>query len=109
AAEGGGGGQQRGRVRCELQPKPLPARDARRDAWLAGRGIRVLRIAAADVLDETSREGIVRLIADEDRKRPPPLRYARHRPRGGGRCGRRRRRPSVTPSPHHPTCLARAA
>jgi len=49
-----------------------PARDARRDAWLAGRGVRVLRIPAADVLDEVRREGVLRLIAEEARHRPPP-------------------------------------
>ena len=36
--------------------------DARRDAWLAGQGIRVLRFAAADVLDEDAREGVMLAI-----------------------------------------------
>lgn len=49
-----------------------PARDIRRDAWLASRGIRVLRIPAADILDENARDGVVRLIAEEARNRPPP-------------------------------------
>ena len=49
-----------------------PARDARRDAWLAARGVRVLRIPAADVLDEDRREGVLRLIAEQARLRPPP-------------------------------------
>jgi very-short-patch-repair endonuclease len=51
-----------------------PARDARRDAWLASQGIRVLRIPAAAVLDEDSLEGVLRLIAEEARvrNRPPP-------------------------------------
>jgi very-short-patch-repair endonuclease len=51
-------------------------RDARRDAWLARRGIRVLRVAAGDVLDETRREGVLRWIAEEAQARlgrkPPP-------------------------------------
>jgi very-short-patch-repair endonuclease len=37
-----------------------PARDEQRDAWLAHRGIRVLRIAASDVRDEF--DGVVGLI-----------------------------------------------
>jgi len=51
-----------------------PARDVRRDAWLARRGIRVLRIPAAAVLDEGRLEGVLRLIAEEARARcgPPP-------------------------------------
>jgi very-short-patch-repair endonuclease len=47
-----------------------PARDIRRDAGLASRGVRVLRIPAADVLDEDRREGILRLIAEEALHRP---------------------------------------
>lgn len=51
-----------------------PARDARRDGWLAGRGVRVLRVAARDVLDEDSLEGVLRLIVHVARPRlgPPP-------------------------------------
>ena len=56
-----------------------PARDARRDAWLAARGVKVLRVMAADVLDEDRREGVLRMIAEEARgsvgggcDRPPP-------------------------------------
>jgi very-short-patch-repair endonuclease len=49
-----------------------PARDSRRDAWLAGQGVRVLRVAAADVLDEERREGVLRQIAEAARHRPPP-------------------------------------
>jgi very-short-patch-repair endonuclease len=49
-----------------------PARDARRDAWLASQGIRVLRIRAIDVLDEDSREGVLRLILQVARHEPPP-------------------------------------
>ena len=42
-----------------------PARDARRDAWLAARGVKVLRVPAAEVLDEDRREGVLRMIAEE--------------------------------------------
>jgi very-short-patch-repair endonuclease len=49
-----------------------PVRDARRDAWLASRGVRVLRVQAIDVLDEDSREGVLRLIAEVARNGPPP-------------------------------------
>jgi very-short-patch-repair endonuclease len=38
--------------------------DARRDGWLAGRGIRVMRIAASDVLDERALEGMLVMIAE---------------------------------------------
>ena len=47
-----------------------PGRDARRDAWLAVRGVRVLRVAAADVLDEERLEGVLRMIVEEARARP---------------------------------------
>ena len=63
-----------------------PERDPRRDAWLAARGVTVMRIAAGDVmraLDETV-DGIVRMAtalieADAPHHRPaggppPPLR-----------------------------------
>jgi very-short-patch-repair endonuclease len=51
-----------------------PARDARRDAWLAGQGVRVVRVAARDILDEEGLGGVLWLIAEEARKRlgPPP-------------------------------------
>jgi very-short-patch-repair endonuclease len=51
-----------------------PARDARRDAWLASQGVHVLRVAARDVLDEDSLDGVLRLIVEEARPRlrPPP-------------------------------------
>ena len=51
-----------------------PERDARRDSWLAGQGIKVLRIPAVAVLDEDRLEGVLRLIAEEARarNRPPP-------------------------------------
>ena len=39
------------------------ARDAVRDAWLAGEGIRVLRIAASDVLDDAALDGVLVGIA----------------------------------------------
>jgi very-short-patch-repair endonuclease len=37
--------------------------DLRRDRWLAERGIRVMRIAAADILDEKALEGMLVMIA----------------------------------------------
>src|SRR5688572_1911864 len=64
-----------------------PARDARRDASLASRGIKVLRVPAAAVLDEDSLEGVLRFIAKEARvrtgpppaaTRPPPRKRGRH-------------------------------
>ena len=38
--------------------------DLRRDRWLAERGIRVMRIAATDVLDEQALEGVLVMIAE---------------------------------------------
>ena len=53
-----------------------PARDARRDAWLARQGVRVLRVPATDVLDEDRLEGVLRMIAETAQARrdrwPPP-------------------------------------
>ena len=40
-----------------------PERDAKRDAWVASRGVRTLRIAAADVL--TDLDAVTRLIVAE--------------------------------------------
>jgi len=40
-----------------------PQRDERRDAWLAERGIRVLRIAAAEVMKNL--DAVHRLIVNE--------------------------------------------
>ena len=37
--------------------------DLRRDAWLAEQGIQVLRVLAADVLDEKRRQGVLDTIA----------------------------------------------
>lgn len=44
-----------------------PAKDARRDGWLADKGVLALRIAARDVLKET--DGVVRMIVDLARER----------------------------------------
>lgn len=44
------------------------AHDARRDAWLAENGIRVMRIAASDVLDEKALEGLLVMIAEAARR-----------------------------------------
>ncbi len=38
--------------------------DLRRDRWLAEQGIRVMRIAASDILDERALEGILVMIAE---------------------------------------------
>ncbi|RST88503.1 DUF559 domain-containing protein [Aquibium carbonis] len=42
--------------------------DLRRDAWLEGQGIRVLRIAATDILDEKALEGMLVTIAEMARR-----------------------------------------
>ena len=54
-----------------------PQRDERRDAWLASRGIKTLRVSAADVRDNL--EGVVAYIVEacrerstDSRKTPPP-------------------------------------
>ena len=52
-----------------------PARDERRDAWLAGRGIRTLRFLAADVLHEV--EAVVAQIVDVCASRAPPPSFGR--------------------------------
>ena len=38
-------------------------RDANRDAWLGARGVRILRFAASDILDDAALEGVLRAIA----------------------------------------------
>ena len=43
--------------------------DRRRDRWLAECGIKVMRIAATDVLDEKALEGILVMIAEAGRRR----------------------------------------
>jgi len=40
------------------------AHDKRRDGWLATQGIRVMRIAATDILDDQACEGILDMIAE---------------------------------------------
>jgi very-short-patch-repair endonuclease len=44
-----------------------PRRDERRDAWLAGRGIRTVRVRATDVRDNL--DGVVAYIIEECRSR----------------------------------------
>jgi very-short-patch-repair endonuclease len=46
-----------------------PARDARRDRWLAQQGVMTLRVTAADVLGEM--EGVVRMVVHMCEKRTP--------------------------------------
>lgn len=41
---------------------PQALHDERRDAWLGGQGIRVLRFAAAEVLDDRSIGGVIAAI-----------------------------------------------
>jgi very-short-patch-repair endonuclease len=50
-------------------------RDRRRDEWLAGKGIRTLRIPAAEILGDF--EGAVALILTVCAERAPPPRFAR--------------------------------
>jgi very-short-patch-repair endonuclease len=52
-----------------------PRRDRRRDAWLQEQGIRTLRIAASDVLDEM--EAVMRTLLQVWAERAPPPRSAR--------------------------------
>jgi very-short-patch-repair endonuclease len=60
-----------------------PQRDQRRDAWLTAQGVRVMRIAAAEVLaapDDVA-DGIVRTaMAMIDDRASRPLRHASHGP-----------------------------
>ena len=46
-----------------------PARDARRDAWLAEQGVRTLRIAAIDVRDNL--DGVITMIVEAANGRWP--------------------------------------
>ena len=41
--------------------------DIRRDGWLAGQGIRTLRIAASDVLEDLALEGVLVVFAEAGR------------------------------------------
>src|SRR5688572_8565709 len=52
-----------------------PERDARRDAWLEGEGIRTLRIGASDVVEEM--EAVTAAILQACAERAPPPRSAR--------------------------------
>ena len=49
-----------------------PARDARRDAWLATRGVETLRIAAAEVMADPDQIAWAVLQAAMARAKPPP-------------------------------------
>ena len=61
-------------------------RDARRDAWLASQGIRIVRIPAAEVLfdPDTVAESLVALCASIP---PPSALRAATSPKGGGNTG----------------------
>jgi very-short-patch-repair endonuclease len=49
----------------EMHGDPVQAgHDARRDAWLRGQGIRVLRVTARDVLNEKGLENVLLTIMD---------------------------------------------
>lgn len=56
--------------------------DQRRQAWLAQRGVSVLRVGANDVLRDENLEGV--LLAIEHAASPPPARFAPPPPQGGG-------------------------
>lgn len=45
--------------------------DLRRDAWLTGQRIRILRVPAADILNDAERENVLRLIVSS--ALDPPL------------------------------------
>jgi very-short-patch-repair endonuclease len=47
--------------------------DRARDAWLAGKSVRVLRFNAADILDERRRENVLASIVAVAAPPPPPL------------------------------------
>ena len=53
-----------------------PERDGRRNAWLASQGVRIIRVAATDVLDPERLEGVLRMVLAEGRRGaadgPPP-------------------------------------
>jgi very-short-patch-repair endonuclease len=63
-----------------------PERDARRDAWLRGQGISVLRFDAADVFRDP--EGVVSAILVEVRRRLPLHQAAPGSPPRAGGAGR---------------------
>ena len=46
--------------------------DRRRDAWLAERGIRTVRFAATDVLNDDALDGVLIMIAEAAMPPPPP-------------------------------------
>ena len=52
-----------------------PQRDVRRDAWLVAQGIRTLRVAASNVLQDL--EAVTRGVLCVCEERAPPPRYAR--------------------------------
>jgi very-short-patch-repair endonuclease len=62
-----------------------PARDARRDAWLADRGVRTLRLGARDVLSDPLAAARTILAAAQD---PPPQGEVAQRAGGGFRSDR---------------------
>jgi len=59
--------------------------DKRRDSWLAQNGVRVLRIAARDILNDEAMEGVLARIAEAAAPStafggpPPPLKRGRNR------------------------------
>ena len=57
--------------------------DEQRRAWLAGRGIRVLRFIASDVLQDEKLQAVL-LAIEGAVAQPPPARCAPHLPRRAG-------------------------
>ncbi len=68
---------------CGHSMGDAPGHDERRDAWLAAKGLTVVRIAASDVLGDPG--GIAEWLAVMAGARAPgPLRPSGTSPRGGG-------------------------
>jgi very-short-patch-repair endonuclease len=57
--------------------------DEIRQAWLAERGVTVLRFSAGDVLQDEKLEAVLKAI-ERTLPQPPPARCARHLPRRAG-------------------------
>lgn len=71
-----------------------PDRDAKRDAWLAGRGVTTLRISASDIL--TDLDAVIRYVVHAAQNPPPSGEVAAQSADGGGLAANRS--PAATPS-----------